>query len=161
MRNFLIALHGAENLVYLDESGFNGKENFRYRCWSPIGVKIFEKIAGKRLKRTSILVALKNGALIAPYIFEGTCNTEKFNDYLETKLLPALPKKQVIIMDNARIHKSQKARELIEQAGHILLFLPPYSPELNPIEKRFGSLKKAYSGMPIGTSLNDLILSSS
>ncbi|MCP4355951.1 MAG: transposase [Proteobacteria bacterium] len=142
----------------MDESGFNGKENFRYRVWSPVGVKIVEKITDKRLQRESILVALKDGALIAPFIFEGTCNKKTFNWWLENMLLEELPPRQVIIMDNASIHKSQETRNLIEKAVHILLFLPPYSPDLNPIEKRFGSLKKAYSGMPIGTTLDELIL---
>ncbi|MCP4355137.1 MAG: IS630 family transposase [Proteobacteria bacterium] len=150
--------YGSEDLVYLDESGFNGKENFRYRCWSAIGQKIIDKIRGKRLKRESILVGLKNKKLIAPFIFDGTCDTDLFNYYLANELLPELPEKQVIIMDNARIHKSEKTKELIEDAGHVLLFLPPYSPDLNPIEKRFGSLKKFYSGMPIGSTLDELIL---
>lgn len=145
----------------MDESGFNGKENFRYRVWSSIGTKIFEKITGKRLKRESILVALKDKKLISPFIFEGTCNKTTFNWWLENILLPELPEKQVIIMDNARIHKGKETRELIERAGHILLFLPPYSPDLNPIEKRFASLKKSYSGMPIGSTLDELLLCNS
>ena len=63
-------------------------------------------------------------------------------------LLKNLPEKQIIVMDNAAIHKSQKTIDLIEQSGHIILFLPPYSPDLNPIEKTFGWIKRALSGAP-------------
>ena len=58
-------------------------------------------------------------------------------------LLKELPANQIIVMDNASIHKSIKTRELIEGSGHQLLFLPPYSPDLNPIEKTFGAIKKS------------------
>lgn len=74
-------------------------------------------------------------------------------------LLPELPEKQVIIMDNARIHKSEKTRKIIEDAGHILLFLPPYSPDYNPIEQTFGLIKRWLSSAPKDTTLSDIIIS--
>ena len=95
----------------------------------------------------------------APYLFDGTCNTELFNAWLEQMLLPELPANQVIIMDNARIHKSKKTRELIEQSGHTLLFLPPYSPDFNPIEKTFGLIKRWLRTSKDEMSISDIILS--
>ena len=73
--------------------------------------------------------------------FKGTCNTEVFNTWLDKVLIPELCPGQIIIMDNASFHKSAKTRELIESAGCKLLYLPPYSPELNPIEKTWANIK--------------------
>lgn len=72
-----------------------------------------------------------------------TCSTDSavFNTWLENILLPVVPENCVIVMDNASFHKSDKTKELIEKHGHRLLFLPTYSPDLNPIEKHWGILK--------------------
>jgi len=157
----LSSIKGLNNIVYLDESGFNGKENFRHKCWAERGMKVHDKITGSRFKRESLLLAqsgdYKN--FYAPYIFDGTCNTDFFNSWLEQILLPELPPNQVIIMDNARIHKSAKTKELIEEAGHILLYLPPYSPDFNPIEKTFGLIKRWFRSSTKETTLSDIILS--
>ncbi len=79
---------------------------------------------------------------MAPFIYEGSMNTDLFNIYLEEFLLPVLKLGQIIIMDNASFHKSVETELLIEQSGCKLLFLPPYSPELNPIEHTWASLKR-------------------
>ena len=71
---------------------------------------------------------------IAPFNFQGSCNSEVFNAWLEEILLPALPKGSVLVMDNAAFHKSARTKEMIEKSGCTLLFLPTYSPDLNPIE---------------------------
>jgi len=83
-----------------------------------------------------------SGALAATQLWEGTCNTDIFNQWLEDLLCPLLDETCVVIMDNATFHKSVKTRELIETKGAVLLFLPPYSPDLNPIEGDFAALKK-------------------
>jgi transposase len=75
-------------------------------------------------------------------IYEGTCNTELFETWIEQVLVQELTPGKVIIMDNATFHKSAKTKKLIEQAGCELLFLPPYSPDLNPIEKFWAYLKQ-------------------
>lgn len=75
-------------------------------------------------------------------IFEGTCHSELFETWIEKFLIKELVPGQIVIMDNAAFHKSAKTRELIEQAKCQLLFLPPYSPDLNPIEKFWAWLKK-------------------
>ena len=85
---------------------------------------------------------MPDGRLQATQLWEGTCNTRIFNQWLEDLLCPLLDKDCVVIMDNATFHKSARTKELIRNKGASLLFLPPYSPELNPIEQDFGALKK-------------------
>ena len=80
--------------------------------------------------------------IIAPFCYQGTCNTDLFNLWIETFLIPELQSGQVVIMDNATFHKSQTTKELIESKGCRILFLPPYSPDLNPIETFWANLKK-------------------
>ncbi|MBS3903093.1 MAG: transposase [Anaplasmataceae bacterium] len=73
--------------------------------------------------------------------FEGTCDTDLFNVWLKLELIPNLDHGQVLILDNARFHKSAETRKLIEAHGCEILFLPPYSPDLNPIEKYWANMK--------------------
>ena len=75
-------------------------------------------------------------------IFNGSCNTELFEIWVEKFLIEELNPGQIIIMDNAAFHKSKRTRELIESVGCRLIFLPPYSPNLNPIEKFWANMKK-------------------
>ncbi len=87
-------------------------------------------------------MAAKCGStILAPLCFQGTCNTKLFDYWIEHFLIPELKPGQVVIMDNATFHKSRKTQELIEQAKCKILFLPPYSPDLNPIEKFWAWLK--------------------
>ena len=89
-------------------------------------------------------------------LFEGTCNTEVFNQWLLHMLLPGLVTGSVIVMDNAAFHKSAETIEIIEDAGCIPLFLSPYSPDLNQIEKLWANLKRAWRYSPHLT-LHELI----
>lgn len=73
--------------------------------------------------------------------FEGTCDTTLFNIWLKQVLIPELTPGQVVILDNASFHKSAKSKRLLEEAGCKLMFLPPYSPDLNPIEKHWANMK--------------------
>lgn len=73
--------------------------------------------------------------------FEGTCDTDLFNTWLKQVLIPNLIPGQVLILDNASFHKSIESRKLVEAAGCKILFLPPYSPDLNPIEKFWANMK--------------------
>lgn len=92
----------------------------------------------------SLLGAYLNKKLIAPMLFNGTCNTSIFNEWLKHFLLPSLTKPSVIILDNATFHKARSTLKLIKEAGHRLLFLPPYSPHLNPIENLWANIKRAW-----------------
>ena len=95
----------------------------------------------------------------SPLLFSGTCTTALFNRWLEQSLIPALRPGQTVVMDNAAIHKSKETEQLIGKAGCELLFLPPYSPDFNPIEKTFGTLKKRRQFMPKDTTLDDVVCS--
>ena len=77
-----------------------------------------------------------------PVLFEGSCDAIAFNTWLKKMLCPLLNDKHVVILDNASFHKGWKTADLITATGASLLFLPPYSPELNPIEKDFANIKR-------------------
>jgi isftu1 transposase len=89
----------------------------------------------------NIIAGLLNHTLIAPLTYRYSTDTVVFNTWLTLCLIPVLPKNSVIIMDNASFHKSDKTRLIIEQHGHQLLFLPAYSPDLNPIEQYWAIIK--------------------
>jgi len=93
------------------------------------------EISGMRFARESFISVLSFGKLLSPMCFQGTCNTELFNIWLKQMLIPKLKPGQVLILDNASFHRSEESKKLVEAAGCKLLFLPPYSPDLNPIEK--------------------------
>jgi transposase len=153
---------GLKNIIYLDESGFDARDMYKESCWCPKGKEVYGERSGRRFRRrTSLLLAKKGKSLLAPFIFKGTCNTKLFNAWLEKMLIVELnecEEKQVIVMDNASIHKNKKTRDIIEKAGHELLFLPPYSPDLNPIEKVFGTIKRMLKHTE-GATLKSVILS--
>ena len=90
-------------------------------------------------------------------IFTGSLNAEGFEGWLERYLLPSLKKLSILIMDNAPIHRKNMIKQLVEESGHIILFLPKYSPDLNDIEHDFAALKKIRMYAPLGTSLDEII----
>ena len=129
-----------ENRVYLDESGINQYLHREYGRGIR-GNKVFGEISGKRFARQSVVSALFEGKFLAPMCFEGTCDTSLFNAWLKQVLIPTLIPGQVIILDNASFHKSIETQRLVKEAGCKMLFLPPYSPDLNPIEKYWANMK--------------------
>jgi len=100
------------------------------------------KKSGKYYQRTNIVAGYVNKKSIAPMVFNDSCNTSLFETWVEEFLIKELEAGQVVIMDNASFHKSQKTRELIESAGCKLIFLPPYSQDYNPIEKFWANMKR-------------------
>ena len=90
----------------------------------------------------------------AAQTFRGSCKAVDFNDWLSDTLCPRLDTRPVVIMDNARLHKTAKTRELIEASGAELMFLPPYSPDSNPIEHDFANIKR-YRDYPPEMTLDD------
>lgn len=107
---------------------------------------MISEVCGKKYGRVSVIAAWlpKKKEMIAPLVFEGHTDAQRFNGWLEKCLLPCLKKGQVVIMDNASFHKSKKTKELIESVGCRLLFQPAYSPDLNPIEQQWAILKRKF-----------------
>jgi transposase len=91
-------------------------------------------------------------------LFEGACNTEVFNQWLEHMLIPQLLPGSVLVLDNASFHKSEHTRRLVEHCGCQLLYLPPYSADLNPIEKLWANLKGRWR--KVGGTLEKMIVTS-
>lgn len=127
-------------LVFIDETGTNTKmTRLRGRTWR-----------GKRLKATApfghwktqtFIAGLRCYGLTAPWVLDGPMNRATFETYVETQLAPTLKKGDVVIMDNLSAHKSPDAAQAIKDKGAWSLFLPPNSPDLNPIEMAFSKLK--------------------
>ena len=130
-----------KRLVYIDESGID-HNMIKEHCWVKKGKKVIGERSGKHRRRTSVLAALNQKEIKASMTFQGTANTSLFLEWIKGSLIPSLTPRQVVIMDNASIHKSPKVRALIENAGCYLIYLPPYSPDLNPIENYWAVLKK-------------------
>jgi hypothetical protein len=91
--------------------------------------------------RTNVIGALLCGALLTISMFDMNVNTEIFNAWVIGDLIPKLPPKSVVIMDNASFHKGSPMHKALDDAGHTLLYLPPYSPDMNPIEKKWAQAK--------------------
>ena len=127
--------------VFVDESGINQFIHQAYG-WAKRGEKIYEAISGKRYGRENFIAGYCDSKPITPFCYQGNCNTEIVCFWLKHFLLPALKPGQWVIMDNAAFHRSNEIRDLITQAKCHLKFLPPYSPDLNPIEKFWGHFKK-------------------
>ena len=130
-----------EKLVYIDESGIE-MTICKDKGWSAKGSPILAKKSGKYYERTNIIAGLVNNKSIAPMVFNGSCNTKLFETWVEKFLIKELKPNQFVVMDNASFHKSQKTKELIESVGCKVIFLPPYSPDLNPIEKFWANMKR-------------------
>ena len=131
----------AEQLVYIDESGIE-MTICKERDWGKKGRLLHSKKSGKYYERTNIIAGYVNNKAIAPMVFNGFCNTILFETWVEQFLIKELKPGQVVVMDNAAFHRSYKTRELIETVGCRLIFLPPYSPDLNPIEKFWANMKR-------------------
>lgn len=114
------------------------------------------EVSGKRFARQSVISGLFQGKFLSAMCFDGTCDTQLFNTWLEEVLLPELKPGQVLILDNASFHKSKRSQELVESVGCRIKFLPPYSPDLNPIEKYWANMKvKIRELLPITQKFTD------
>ena len=127
--------------VYVDETGF-ARASSRQYAYAPKGICVEAKVSSNRYKCTTLIGARIQGSFTAPVLFDGSCDAIAFNAWLEEMLCPLLDDRHVVILDNASFHKGSQTAALIAKCGASLLFLPPYSPELNPIEKDFATLKR-------------------
>ncbi|HEV2601822.1 MAG TPA: IS630 family transposase [Candidatus Babeliales bacterium] len=129
-------------IVYSDETGIDDNEVPR-TGWSPKGERCHAVKRAERKTRYNITAALNLNILFAPFIFEGYSNASVYETYVERILAPALKPGMVLIIDNASFHKSKKVIQLIEAVNCRVIFLPPYSPDFNPIEHHWHSVKHA------------------
>ena len=129
-----------DKIVYLDESGIDSRCGYDYG-WNEKGQRFEALKSGRRQGRVNMIAAWCNHNLLAPFTVEGACNRIVFETWLENCLLPTLEPGIVVVMDNATFHKGGCISQLIEDAGCQLLYLPPYSPDLNPIERCWSWLK--------------------
>jgi transposase len=127
-------------LVFIDETW--AKTNMtRLRGWAPRGRKLLAKAPHGRWRTLTFRAALRRDRIDAPFVLDGPINGRSFLAYVEQLLVPTLAPGDIVIMDNLGRHKGQAVRRAIRAAGARLFFLPPYSPDLNPIEQVFAKLK--------------------
>ena len=126
-------------LVFIDETWV--KTNMApLRGWGPRGERLRARVPHGHWKTLTFIAALRSDRLEAPWVIDGPINGELFTLYVEKVLVPTLAEGDIVILDNLGSHKGQAARRAIRAAGAHLLFLPPYSPDLNPIEQLFAKL---------------------
>ena len=129
-----------ERLVFIDETWT--KTNMApLRGWAPRGMRLPAKVPHGHWKTTTFLAALRHDRIDAPWLLDGPIDGTCFQTYVERVLLPTLKPGDIVVMDNLGSHKGKTVRELIRSAGARLIFLPKYSPDLNPIEQVFAKLK--------------------
>lgn len=131
-----------DKIVYSDETGIDDNE-VSTNGWSPRGKRCHAKKNAKRTNRYNITAALNKNKLFAPFLFQGYSNQLTYETYIERILIPALKPGMALVIDNASFHKSPRIIRLIEDAGCKIIFLPPYSPDLNPIEHYWAAVKNA------------------
>ncbi len=130
----------AGHLVYVDESGMDERDNYGYG-YAPVGERFYDLKAGGRRGRVNMIAGYRDGEIIAPFTIEGACNRSVFEIWLGTCLVPQLHPGEWVIVDNATFHHGGRIAQLIEAAGCQVVYLPPYSPDLNRIEKCWAWLK--------------------
>lgn len=128
------------SLVFIDETWT--KTNMApLRGWARRGMRLIDKVPHGHWKTLTFLAALRHDGITAPCVLDGPINGCSFRAYVEQILVPTLKPGDIVVMDNLGSHKSEEVRRLIRAAGARLFFLPPYSPDLNPIEQVFAKLK--------------------
>jgi transposase len=138
---WLASRFDARRLVFVDESGFNTSMT-RLRARAPRGKRAYGKVPRNRGKNTTLIAAITlEGAMGESMSVEGATDSEAFEAYVEHFLAPSLSKGQVVVLDGLGAHTTEKVKELIEARGADLVFLPSYSPEMNPIEEAFSKIK--------------------
>jgi transposase len=130
----------ARRLVFVDEMGSNTSLHELY-AYSPRGERAYCSVARNRGKNTTLLSSMSLSGMGPSMLVEGGANGAVFEGYLREMLLPALGEEDVVVMDNLSVHKSERVREMIEGVGARVLYLPPYSPDFNPIEEAFSKIK--------------------
>ena len=131
---------GTERLVFVDEMGTNASL-FALYAWAPKGQRAHCSVPRNRGANTTVLSSMSAEGMGPSLTVEGVTTSVVFEAYLEQVLAPTLRRGQVVVMDNLSAHKGERVRELIEERGCELIYLPSYSPDLNPIEEAFSKIK--------------------
>ena len=130
--------------VFVDESGCDKRIGFRRTGWAPLGVTPTQVAQFQREQRYQILLAYTQDSILLARVFQGSTDSTVFEDFIE-QLLPFCGKwpepKSVLVMDNASFHHTERIEQMCYDAGVKLVYLPPYSPDFNPIEEFFAELK--------------------
>ena len=127
--------------VFLDESG--AKTNMaRLRGWGLRGERVYGSIPNGQWHTTTMVSAIRHDGVIASMVLEGAMDGAAFEAYVEQVLAPALEPGNIVVMDNLSSHKSERVKELVEAVGANVWYLPPYSPDLNPIEMMWSKVKE-------------------
>ncbi|MCL1632919.1 IS630 family transposase [Sporolactobacillus sp. CPB3-1] len=130
-----------ESLVFVDETGID-QCLYREYARAPRGQKVIAKISGRKFKRTNIVAGICQGKWVAPLEYTGTTDSMLFEFWFENCLLKEVKTGSTIVLDNATFHKKSILANLASSYHCEVLFLPPYSPDFNPIEKRWAWLKR-------------------
>jgi transposase len=128
------------SFVFLDETGATTNMVRRYG-WAPKGQRLVDAAPHGHWRTTTFVAGLRSTGIIAPLVVDGPMTGETFRAYVEQVLAPALSPGDVVVMDNLAAHKVTGLRKAIAAVGASILYLPPYSPDLNPIEQMFAKLK--------------------
>lgn len=128
------------NAVFIDETGINcGMTRLYGRAFK--GERVVDYVPDVRFKRTSILSSIRPNGEFVPFVYKGSLNGELYRQYITEMLAPTLKIGDVVYSDNLSVHKIDGVRQAIEAQGATLKFLPPYSPDFNPIEQVWSELK--------------------
>ena len=127
-------------LVFVDEMGTNTSLSPAY-AWAPKGQRAYWSVARNRGANTTVLSSMSAEGMGPSLAVEGTTTSVVFEAYVEQVLAPTLRRGQVVVMDNLSAHKGERIKEMIEQRGCQLVYLPAYSADLNPIEEAFSKIK--------------------
>ena len=140
---WLASRFDARRLVFVDESGFNTSMT-RLRARAPKGKRAYGKVPRNRGKNTTLIASITlQGGMGESMTLEGSTDAAAFEAYdVEHFLAPSLCEGQVVVLDGLGAHRTQKVRELIQARGADLVFVPSYSPDLNPIEEAFSKIKQ-------------------
>ena len=129
-----------ERFVFIDETSV--KTNLtRLRGRAPVGERLIGTAPFGKWQTQTFIAGLAYSGLIAPWVIDGTMNGPAFATYVETQLAPVLTPGTAVILDNLSTHRNTAAAEALQERGCWFLFLPPYSPDLNPIEQAYAKLK--------------------
>ncbi len=129
-----------DRLVFIDET-WASTNMARRHGRAPRGQRLRVGVPHGHWKTTTFVAGLRNSGIVAPFVLDGPINRNAFEAYVEKVLVPELRRGDIVVMDNLSSHKGPRIRQMIEAAGGLLLYLPPYSPDFNPIENAFAKLK--------------------